>query len=465
MKRFVVFLLSFAATTALLGSLAHGAESIVVLSVEGVINPVVSDYVVDEIARAEKNGTHAVIIELNTPGGLLDATRSTIGAMLNSALPIIVYVAPRGARATSAGVFLTMASDVAAMANETHIGAAHPVTITGENPAQRKESPPTKQGEENTRDKEQTAPPANVMEEKMVSDAAAYIRTLATEHGRNAEWAERAVRESVSLTAEEAKKEKVIEIIADSRADLLAALDGRVVTKNKKPVTLSTKTAVVVERPMSGTRRLLHMLAHPNVAYIFLTLGIYALIYEFASPGLGLGGISGAIFLLLAFFSLQILPINTVGLVLILMGVILLAIDLFTPTHGVLTIGGLIAFAIGSFMLIDTPGPVSVPRISIGLIASTVITTGLFFTIALKKAVEARLARPRTGVEGLIGAEGVVREPCAPIGLVFVEGELWNAEAGVEIAAGEKVRVVSILGNRLRVEKAETPPAFTEKQS
>ncbi|MCB4756806.1 MAG: nodulation protein NfeD, partial [Elusimicrobia bacterium] len=425
MKR-ILFLMSFLLSTGAFPSQAK--DLVLAMRIDGIINPVIGDYVADGIKEAENKKAAAVLIELDTPGGLLDTTRTVISAMLNTNLPVIVYVSPRGSRATSAGVFITMAADVAAMARETHIGAAHPVNIQGDTP-----SLPTLPGkpEKDEKKGEKAAPQksGSVMEEKMVSDSAAYIRTLAKEHGRNADWAERAVRESISLTADEALAQKVIDLMADSPADLFAALEGKKIVKNNTTTILHLKDAVTENVPLSGVRKFLHILGHPNVAYILLTIGIYGLIYEFAHPGIGLGGVVGAICLLLAFFSLQVLPINTVGIILLAIAFILFVSELFTPTHGVLTIGGLISFTFGSFMLIDVKRDLSIPRVSAELILPTVFVTALFFGVVIRKIIAARRMRPRVGAETLVGTVGEVREGFNPEGLVFLHGELWMAKA------------------------------------
>lgn len=421
---------------------AEPQNPVVRLRIEGIINPVVAEYVVESLKKAADKKAAAVLIELDTPGGLLDATRTMISAILNSEQPVIVYVSPKGSRATSAGVFIMMASDVAAMSPETHLGAAHPVTIGGETPRY------------DNKKSTASAQPANAMEEKMVSDSAAYIRTLAKDHGRNADWAERAVRESVSLTATEALAQKVIEHIADSQDELFAQLEGKKITKNKKSITLNLKGRPIEDMPLLGTRKILHMLAHPNVAYILMTVGIYGLIYELAAPGIGLGGIVGIICLLLAFFSLQVLPINMVGIALILLGVCLIAAELFTPTHGVLAVGGVLSFAVGSFLMIDSTPAFTAPRVSLALILPTILVTTAFFFFVVQRVVAVRRSRPKTGADGLIGQVGEVKEKLAPEGLVYVNGELWSARADESLKVGEKITVKRVEGKFLIVKKA-----------
>jgi membrane-bound serine protease (ClpP class) len=429
--------LTIAATVLGFGS-AAGLEteppvrSVAVITLNGVINPVSANYIDDAVKKALADKRTAILIEMDTPGGLLDATRSLITTMINAECPVIVYVSPRGGRATSAGVFITMASDVAAMAPETHIGAAHPVNIGGN---------------------ETKSSSGTVMSEKMLSDAAAYMRTLTTRHNRNAEWAEKAVRESVSLTAGEALKLNVIEYVAESREDLFKALEGRVVKKGSQTWTLRFQNAAFVHYEMTPVQRVLQKIAHPNIAYILMTIGVYGLIYELAAPGIGLGGVAGIISLLLAFFALQILPINTVGIVLIVVGLLMLALELIAPSHGLLMFAGLISFALGSFFLIDIDSMPGYSRVSLELIGGTVLATALFFGIGLRKALQARRAKPKTGVEGLVGMNGVANETLAPTGMVVVNGELWNARADETIPAGTPVTVVRIEGNQIFVRK------------
>lgn len=442
--------LIMAVLTALIGKPALATkptpESFVqVLRVEGVINPVISSYIEEGLTSAQNNGAAAVLIELDTPGGLLDATRSIISSIINSEIPVIVYVAPRGSRATSAGVFIMMGADVAAMAPETHIGAAHPVNVGGDTPA----LPEKEKGKKGAND-------SSVMSEKMVSDASAYIRTLATERGRNAEWAEKAVRESVSLTSDEALKQNVIDYVATSTDELMSQLTGKTLLKNGKKFTLNIQNGIGYRPfPMSAAKKFLHKLAHPNVAYILMTIGIYGLIYELATPGIGMGGGVGLICLLLAFFSLQILPINTVGVALIVLGMVLLLFETFAPSHGLLTFGGLVSFALGSFMLIDIKASPVYARVSFELIAGTVGVTALFFGYALRKAFQARRAKPKIGQELLIGKSGVAKTALDPEGMVFLEGELWTARSHSPLNAGDEVVVTHVDGNKLSVKKKE----------
>lgn len=412
-----------------------------VLTVTGVIDPVVKNYILDGLDRAKDDGAQAVLIRLDTPGGLLDATRDIVQGILNAPLPVIVYVGPSGARAASAGVFITLSADVAVMAPLTHMGAAHPVQLGGGSPLGGNKDP--KEGKNDKKGDNSTS----AMEEKMVSDAAAYARVLATAKNRNADWAERAVRESVSITAEEALKSKVIDLVAPDEATLFAALKTREIKKNGTAWTVDLVSAARVDFAMNLVRRWLHTLAHPNLAYILLVLGFYALVYEFSTPGIGLGAIAGVICLTLAFFSLQVLPLNFAGLTLLVAGLIMMALDVLVASHGLLIFGGLLSFALGSLMLFDR-GP-SGARVSLELIAATLLVSGGFFGFILKKVFDIRKARPVSGAESLVGQIAEVREH----GQVFFNGALWTAEGTEGLAPGTKVSVLAVLGTRVKIQK------------
>lgn len=419
---------------------APGPRPYHALTVTGVIDPVVKNYILDGLDQAQKAGAQAVLIRLDTPGGLLDATRDIVQGILNAPLPVIVYVGPAGARAASAGVFITLSADVAVMAPLTHMGAAHPVQLGGGAPLGSKEP-------KDEKDDKKAGSNTSAMEEKMVSDAAAYARALASAKNRNADWAERAVRESVSITAEEALKTNVIDLVAADEAALLAALKTRPVKKNGASWTLDLTLAPRVDFAMNLVRRWLHTLAHPNLAYILLVLGFYALVYEFSTPGIGLGAIAGVICLTLAFFSLQVLPLNFAGLTLLVAGLIMMALDVLVSSHGLLIFGGLLSFAIGSLMLFDR-GP-SGARVSLELIAGTLLVSGGFFGFLLKKIFEVRKARPVSGAESLVGQTAEVREN----GQVFLNGALWTAEGADGLAPGTKATVLAVLGTRVKVQK------------
>ncbi len=429
--------------------------------VKGTIGPVVKDYLRDGFEKAKQASAIAVLIQLDTPGGLLDATREIVQDILNVPIPVIVYVSPRGARAASAGVFITISADVAAMAPQTHLGAAHPVSIGGGMPGMpRKDKEKEGQGNEEKgrqgdkekggqgeTEKGEKRKSSSVMEEKAVSDTAAYARTLASSKGRNADWAERAVRESDSLTSEEALKNNVIDLVAKDEKELLTLLNGREIKKNDRTFILQTDNIEIVNVDMSLVRKWLHVLAHPNVAYILLMLGFYGLIYEFSSPGVGLGAVAGVICLLLAFFALQILPLNYTGLALLVVGITLIVSDLFVPSGGILTLGGIASFAAGSLMLFDASD--ANLRVSLELIIGTVAATVAFVLFVVKKIIQSRKIKPLSGTDGLTGETGEVREG----GLIYVHGEYWTAECAEPLAPGDKVQVKQIKGNRLLVDK------------
>ncbi len=418
------------------------------LEVKGPITPPMSRHIRDGIAAAESQGASAVLMELDTPGGLLDSTREIVSAMLNSTLPVIVHVAPPGSRATSAGVFILMASDYAAMAPGTHLGAAHPVGLGGESPPADKDKPA---------DKKKTAKPS-VMSEKAVSDAAAYVRVLAAEKGRNAAWAERAVRESVSLTAEEALKQKVVELIARDREELLRKLEGKTILKRGSARRLRLAGAEVLEFPMAPMRRVLQVIANPNLALLFLMLGLYGLIYEFSSPGVGFGAVVGLTSLILAGYSLSILPVNYAGLLLIILGIVLLVLEIQVPSYGLLSVGGLTLVVLGSLFLFDTDQ--AYLKISLEVVAGTAAATAAFILLVVSKLLKTRRLKPAVGVETLVGLTGEARDALDPRGPVFVNSELWTAEAPSRVEKGARVKVREVAGSVLRVEEIkETPHA------
>jgi membrane-bound serine protease (ClpP class) len=409
-----------------------------VMTVTGAIDPVVSRYLKDGLNQAADAGAQMALIRLDTPGGLLDATRDIVQDILNAPLPVVMYVSPRGARATSAGVFMMMAADVAAMAPETHIGAAHPVSLGGGMGGEKGESV-----QKSSAAVEETS----VMGEKAVSDAAAYIRALARERQRNADWAEKAVRESLSLTADEAYDKNVIDVVAADEAELFELLAQGTVEKDGREYALAPAGAPRVDVEMAWHRRVLHALAHPNIAYILLMIGVYALLYEFVSPGIGFGGVTGIICLVLAFFSLQMLPLNYAGLALLIAGIAMMAADHAVGGHGLLMTGGIVSFAVGSFMLYDRAEPYF--RVNLSLIAGSVAAGAGFSLVVVKAALAIRGMKPVTGRESLIGKTAEVRED----GLAFLDGQLWTVDGYGPFEKGEKVRVADVEGNKLIIEK------------
>ena len=408
---------------------AAAPQPVATIEIEGVINPVTLRLVGIAIDRAQAERAQALIIQLDTPGGLERSMRAIVQRMMNAEVPVIVYVAPTGARAASAGVFITMAAHVAAMAPATNIGAASPVALGG-----------------GTADK--------TMMKKVENDAAAFIRTVALKRGRNADWAEKAVREAVAITERDALKLKVIDLIASSVPDLLEKVDGRTIELPKGPVTLATKGAPVRPIEIGFRDRFLNVITDPNIAYVLMMLGMLGLFFELSNPGVTLPGVIGGICLILAFFAFQSLPINYAGLLLILFGIVLLIAEIKIVSHGVLAIGGMISMALGSLMLYDAPEVGF--RVSWWIIGSMVLGTAGLFLFAVTAGVRA-LGRPAlTGAEGLVGRTATVRERLGPEGQVFVSGEIWRAIAeGEAFEPGAQVRIVAVDGLTLKVAKAE----------
>jgi len=415
----------------LLASLAAtpswAARPVSVIDIDGAITPITVRLLAAAIERAQAEGSQALVVQLNTPGGLERSMRSMVQSILNSEIPIIVYVAPTGARAASAGVFLTMAAHVAAMAPATNMGAAHPVAVGGQ------------------MDKE--------MLKKVENDAAAFARTLAVERGRNAEWMEKAVRSSVSVTEREALKLKVIDLIADRLPDLLEKIDGRVVKTKRGAVTLETKGAPVKVIDIRFRDRFLALITDPNIAYILMMVGMLGIFFELSNPGVVLPGVIGGISLILAFFAFQSLPINWAGLLLILFGVALLIAEIKIASHGVLTIGGVVSMVLGSFMLYEAPEAGF--RVSWTVILPTVGASAGLVVWAVSAGVRAMMRPPTTGAAGMIGQHAVVRAALDPEGQVQLDGELWRAVAeDAPVPAGETVRVIGVDGLTLRVSRA-----------
>lgn len=411
----------------LLFSSAH-AKEIIVLTVNGVINPPHAEYTIKGIKKAHETKAEAVIIQLDTPGGLDTSMRSIVKEMLNSQIPIVVYVSPKGARAASAGAFITLAAHIAAMAPGTNIGAAHPVAI----------------GEKMDK----------TMAEKVTNDAVAYIKSIAKQRGRNIEWAEQAVRKSISSTETEALKLKVIDLIADDLDSLIKEINGMKVKTVYGEVTLNTKTAKINKIEMNFRERLLNFISDPNIAYILLMIGIYGIIFELSNPGAILPGVIGAISLILAFYSLQTLPINYAAAGLILLGVILFILELKFTSHGLLTLGGVICFILGSIMLFDTANPLF--KLSLSVIIPVTAVTAMFFGILLRLAYKAHKRKPVTGVEELIGMKGIAKTDIdRQRGMVMVHGELWQAISDHEIKKDEEIIVEEVIGLTLKVRKAE----------
>jgi len=405
---------------------AAAAPMVMLITIDAPITPTVAEHIIKSIDRAAKQNAEALIIQLNTPGGLVDSTNNIVIKMMASSVPTVVYITPSGGRAASAGVFITLSANIAAMAPTTHIGAASPVQMEGK------------------MDK--------TMEKKVMNDLAAMVRGIAEKRGRNAAWAEDAVRKAVSATETEALKLRIIDLIAPDVPTLLKKIDGRTVDTVLGKRKLRTADAQVITIEQGLREKVLGIISNPNIAYILMILGFYGLYFELSNPGAVFPGVAGAICLILAFYALQTLPINYAGLMLIVLGIALFIMEAFITSHGVLGVGGTIAMLFGSLMLIDSPEPSL--QISWAVIIPVVAASSLLFIITLTVAVRAHRSRVDTGKEGLIGMHAEAKTDVDVDGQVFLRGEYWNARSDEHIAKGEKVIVVAVEGLRLIVRKA-----------
>jgi len=424
--RILLFMLFTVAATSLSPATA-GENEILKIVIEGDINPVSAMYIVKTIEKAEKEGSTCVIIQMDTPGGLLESTKTIVKGILSAKVPVVMFVAPSGSGAVSAGVFITLSCHVAAMAEGTNIGAAHPVSAGG------------------------GADTSKVMSEKVTNYAATWIRSIAEKRGRNQEWAELAVRKSVSITEKEALEKGIIDLVVKDEAELLRALDGREVQLEGESRVINTRDALVISLPMTWQQRILYKISNPTIAYILLMLGIYGLFFELSNPGSIVPGVVGGIFIILAFFALQTLPFNTAGLLLILFAILLFILEVKVTSYGVLTIGGIVSMFLGAIMLFDeAPGfPV---RVDWRVALTFALATAAFFVIALGLALKARLSRPTTGQEGLVGAHGSVLTPVSSaMGSVKVQGEIWQARSDLPVAEGTMIEVIKVDGLTLIV--------------
>jgi membrane-bound serine protease (ClpP class) len=388
-------------------------SDITVINAEGIVNPVMSEFILKSINTAEEENAEVLVIKLDTPGGLDTSMRSIVKKIISSNVPIVVYVSPSGARAASAGVFITMSAHIAAMAPGTNIGAAHPVGVGGEM--------------------------NKTMVEKAVNDASAYVRSLAEKRGRNADWAEKSVRESVSVTSDQALKLKVIDIVSPDLRTLLNTIDKRVVETSAGQNTIKTSGIRIHHKEMSFRQRVLDVISNPNVAYMLMLIGFYGIFFELTNPGTIFPGVLGAISLILAFYSFQTLPVNYAGVLLVVLAIVLFILEIKITSYGLLTLGGLVSMIIGSIMLFDSPLPFF--RISLKVILPSVFITTLFFGLTIFLVAKAYRRKPSTGSEGLKGLEGHAKTDVLDDGQVFIHGEIWNAWSESSIKAGEKVVV------------------------
>lgn len=411
----------------------HGAEKsssqpvVYLLNVDGTINPALSDYILKGIEKAEEDKAAAVVIRMDTPGGVVTTTKTIIKAMINSKVPVVVWVGPSGSSATSAGALITLCADIAAMAPGTNIGAAHPVGGGGEDIG-------------------------GTMSEKVLNDLTAYVRGIVEQKGRNAAWAEKTIRESVSATAKEALELKAIDVVADSVPELLNKIDGMKVNKNEKTITLRTKDARVEKLPSGLRFKILDVIANPNIAYILMMIGGIGIMMELYNPGLIFPGVLGGICLLLAFFALQVLPVNYVGILLIILSVILFVLEVKIASFGMLAVGAIISLTLGSVMLFQSDEQAM--RVSWSVIIPTVSAVSAFFLVAMALVVRAWMSKPRTGEQGLMGEIGVAITDLHDQGKVSVHGEYWNARSDTFIPKGERVRIIKVEGLAVIVTRA-----------
>ena len=403
------------------------SQKVISITIDGTINPVSADFIHDNIRKADRENAECLLIHLNTPGGLLKSTRQIVSDILESPVPVIVYVSPGGAHAGSAGVFITLASHIAVMAPGTNIGAAHPVTL-----------------------QEQMD---STMNEKVTNDAAAFIRSIAEKRNRNIAWAERAVRRSYSYSETEALEDSVIDLIAKNEKELLNKIDGKQIQLASGEKILHTASATIEEHKMNIWEKILDIISDPNIAYILFLLGLYGLLFELYNPGAILPGIVGVISLVLALYSMHTLPVNYAGLALIIFAIILFLLEIKIVSHGLLAIGGIISLLIGSMMLIKS-SPLEMIKISRSIIISATVVTALFFLFVVGLGIKAQRRKGVTGLEGLIGATGEVTEALTPGGRIRVQGEVWNAESlSGSVNIGEKVRIREMKNLKLYVEK------------
>jgi membrane-bound serine protease (ClpP class) len=461
LRRYVLLVLCIAC--GLVGT-AHAQGTVLRLDIDGAIGVATAEYVIEGIDAAQQRNANLVIIRMDTPGGLVEPMRDIVQSILGSSVPVATYVSPGGARADSAGTYILLASHVAAMAPTTHLGAATPVSLGGDSPA-----PPTpldrnpvggsdaddEEGDEESKDTEETEGMGSAMERKVMNDAIAYIRGLAEAHGRNADWAELAVREAATLTATRALEENVIDLIATDQADLLEQIHGREVQVNNRPVTLDTRTAVVEIIEPSWRNKVLSAITQPEVALLLLLVGIYGLVFEGWNPGAIVPGVVGVISLLLAAYALQVLPVNYAGLALIVVGIALIVAEAFVPSFGALGLGGIAAFIFGAIMMFDTGIPGF--GISVTFVVAFAVLAGLFLLWLVTYLVKLRRRGAVSGAESIVGGIGEAMESFTGEGRIWLEGEAWAAMSTVPIKKGQEVVVRDLHGLVLQIEPVASP--------
>ncbi len=422
MKRLLFLGLSFLLPVIL------AAQKVVSIKVDGSINPASAEYIHKAVEKAQNEKAECLLIHLNTPGGLLTSTRGIVSDILKSTVPVIVYVSPSGAHAGSAGVFITLAANIAAMAPGTNIGAAHPVSMQGM--------------------------PDTIMNAKGTNDAAAFIRTIAEKRKRNVEWAEDAVRNSVSITDEEAIEKNVIDYIANDDRELLIQIDGKKIDVNGGSRVLQTKNARIESQEMGFFQKVLDRLSDPNIAYLLMMIGFYGILFELFNPGAIFPGIVGVISLVFAFYSMSSMPVNYAGLSLIIFGIALFLLEIKIISHGLLTIGGIVSVALGSLFLFRSSPTENFVSISWTVITASTLLTALFFLFIVGMGLKAQRSSPATGTKAFIGKKGEAISLLDPAGTVKVNGEMWNAESlSGKINAGEEIIVREIKNLTLYVEE------------
>jgi len=395
------------------------------ITIDGIINPIATEYILESIEKAEEAGAELLIIEMDTPGGLMVSMHDIVKGILGADVPVAVYVSPSGSRAGSAGVFITIAAHIAAMAPGTNIGSAHPVSMGGAQDT------------------------SQVMEEKIVNDAVAHIRSVAEKRGRNADWAESAIRESANITEKEALKLNVVDYVVPTVDSLLIAVHGREVEVLSGYRVLDTENARIESYEMNWRQRALDILSDPNILYILFLIGITGISLELYNPGSILPGVVGGICIILFLYSVQTIPINIAGLLLILFSAILFLLEIKIPSYGILTIGGVISLVLGSLMLVDSPLPFL--QISWKVILGATITMTLFFIIAISFVIRAHRKKPSTGKEGLVGEEGLTIDDLNPTGQIEIHGEIWKAVSDRRIKKGQRVIVEEVHSQHLRL--------------
>ncbi len=460
------FLLFVVGVSLLVNAAGPEERRAILLDIKGPVSPATKDYVHRGLAEAFEKGAVVVVLRMDTPGGLDTSMRDIIRDIVASPIPVIVYVAPSGARAASAGTYIMYASHIAAMAPGTNLGAATPVQIGGM-PDLKPPTLPEQQKKKDTKDEEKTSEEeegadkgngavpetADAMTKKMINDSIAYIRSLAEMRGRNVEWAEKAVREAASLSSEQALSQGVIDVIAYDIDDLFEKVNGWNVTINGREQVLDTSNLITEKIEPDWRNELLSVITDPNIAYILMLLGIYGLFFEFVNPGYLVPGVTGAICLLLALFALQVLPVNYAGVLLILLGIIFMVAELFAPSFGALGIGGVVSFIIGSVILFDTDG--SELRVAIPLIITVSAVTAGFFLIAIRMVFSAHRKPVVSGAEEMVGSIGEVMEDFDEKGHIRIHGETWRVITSVPVKRGNRVKVTGIDGLTLKVEPVE----------